>query len=414
MAGALRENLHSRILAQIDAESQDYPSVRDVSLAELKRRHRAKEREVKIKRLERVKRKDLQKDSDEAAAVATKAAIYLENLAKLNCDETEKEATRYEEKLAEVDRKTKRFFDVVDKRKGTTRTNGAMYYGDFIEIDKGLDWIPHGYGEIRLPSGETIYEGEFASGMRHGHGTVRFPDGDQWKGSFYKDEARGLGTYTWCKLQHGAPALEPRKAIFHREGRSAWLDDLIPGRRVVVYRMPHEVHGKIGTITEKVGVGQANHIDKPVYRIHFDESGRVETVNLAEQRFGVLHHQALFHRFESTQHIGLQKSDYSRDSHGNLSQNENMFRPEAELSKLETSKAADTMRRQWEQRLAKEAAAQAKNEAKSEVAKALANQRQCASAHASEESALQERVLGEIAAKKNARLHIISRLSSRS
>lgn len=413
MAGALRENLHCRILAQIDAESHDSPSVGDVSIVELKRRQRAKERQVEIKRQERATRKQLQKDSDEAAAVANKATIYLENLAKLNCNEVAKQATRYEEELAEVDLKTKRFFDVVDKRKGTTRTNGAMYYGDFIEIDKALDWIPHGYGEIRLPSGETIYEGEFAHGMRHGHGTVPFPDGGQWKGSFYKDEARGLGIYTWCKLQDGRPELQPRRAIYHNEGRSAWLDDLIPGRRVVVYRLPHEVYGNTGTIVEKVRVGQANLIEKPVYVIHFDESGRLEAVNLAEHRFDVLHHQALFHRIESAQKVELQQREYSHDSHGNFSQNENLFRPEAEVSKAETLQARYAMRRRWEQRLARNAATQAKKDDKTEIARALAKQRQCASAYASEEAALQQKVSIEIAAKKSARLRQISELSRR-
>ena len=107
---------------------------------------------------------------------------------------------------AEVERKTKRFFDVNPhcKRLFTTNT-GAVYFGDFEFLHPpptdprhphlADDWHPHGWGEMKLETGQVVYEGEWVRGVRHGRGTWFFDDEkSSWDGTFYKNEARGLGT----------------------------------------------------------------------------------------------------------------------------------------------------------------------------------------------------------------------------
>ncbi|KAJ8601665.1 hypothetical protein CTAYLR_007460 [Chrysophaeum taylorii] len=377
MAGALRENLHGKLLARMALQKEEIKE-ENLSIAELVRCEQARKRAEEVRRQKKLRQKQLRKDAEEASTVALAATKFLEKLAKQNQEE-ELKIRRYDEMLAEMERKTKRFFDVVVK--GKVQTTGTVYFGDFVEL--GDDWLPHGYGEIRLSTGETVYEGDFSYGLRHGHGKVLFENGDEWMGTFYKDQARGLGTYKWCAPELGdGTAREPRRAIYHADARRAWLDELIPGKRLRVHRSPFGLDGTI--------VGIKDHT--PVCTVYFDATGRREVVNLAHQSFELLHHQTLFHRVESTRFSELLRYEYERDDGtATSSYDENFFSPEPKQSAADDDAGAKQTESNRNGVLKK----------KSVLDDAMSDQRLRATEDALEESAIAETTQQQNLARKN-------------
>lgn len=202
----------------------------------------------------------------------------------------------YEESLAELERKTKFF------------SEGHKYVGDFLEFVGG-DWLAEGVGEFQFDTGEVAYEGEWRSGLRQGQGTATFEEG-QWRGSFWKDEAKGVFVSN------------NREALYHGEALRAFVDELVPGKRLRVHRRSAED----GTI-----VGR---FKKAIFYVHFDARGRREIVDLAQTSFELLQHQSYFHRIESTQlndmDATLVDPTLPEKQHLTFFYAENIFRPPEE------------------------------------------------------------------------------------
>jgi ribosomal protein L22 len=89
-------------------------------LLRLLRQREAADREARIKarRLRRA-------DAKMAKEVALEAIEYLEELERARWNATKQER-EYAEMIAEMERKTKRYFHVTDERKGTTARTGGL------------------------------------------------------------------------------------------------------------------------------------------------------------------------------------------------------------------------------------------------------------------------------------------------
>ena len=120
-------------------------------------------------------------------------------------------------------------------------------------------------------------------GLRHGAGTLFFDNGDEWRGTFHLDEARGRGTYKWAATQTensdderstGTLEIRTRDALYHRNARAAWVDELVPGRRVRIPTFALSNVGEAGTIVGQPGAGTCRRSDCK-YEVHFDKSGQV-------------------------------------------------------------------------------------------------------------------------------------------
>lgn len=398
MAGALREGLHGKMLAQLPEEEIK----EECSIAELMRRERAQHRAKEFEQKEKLRAKRRQDDAHEAAAAAAAATKLLDTLAKAR-EAEQKQLKRYEDELVELERKTKRFFDIVpDKRQAfKIRTNGVIYFGNFIDL--GDDWLPHGFGEYRLPTGETTYEGEFARGLRHGQGMMRFENGDQWFGTFYKDEARGVGRYKWCQPEgSGPPVPAPRTAVFHGETLCAWLDELIAGKRIRVYSGPRDSIGSDATVIGGVA-GKPSH----VFYVHLDASGRREIVDVAHQRIELLVRQHLYYRFESTQTNRLSvRYDFLNDVATETPHNYNMFRPGAldvQRDKKDPAEEANAQRQAYDGRVAQRRKTKLHEEAKATLEDAILDRQRQALAEEQSEATLNDEISNEIRRRKTGR-----------
>lgn len=398
MAGALREGLHGKILAQLPEEEIK----EECSIAELMRRERAQQRAKQLEQKEKLKAKRRQDDAHDAAAAAAAATKLLDALAKAR-EAERKQLKRYEDELIEMEQKTKRFFDVVpDKRKALKiRTNGVTYFGSFIVL--GDDWLPHGFGEYRLATGETSYEGEFVRGLRHGQGMMRFENGDQWFGTFYKDSARGVGRYKWCQPEgSGRRAPVPRTAVFHGESLCAWLDELIAGIRLRIYSHPGDSIGSDATVIGGV-VGKPNH----VFYVHFDASGRRDIIDVAHQRFELLVRQSVYYRFESTQVNQLSvRYDLIKDVATGTLHNYNMFRPDTLDVQRDTKdpvEEAEAQRRAYDRRIAQRRQTKLQEEAKATLENAILDRQRQALAEAQSETTLNHEISNEIQRRRTGR-----------
>ena len=420
MSGALRTGLHSKVLAGLD----DTP----------------KTDETKEERREACRRR---REDRLLAKQAVAAAMEVQAKRNAARKQEEDRIQRYEAEAAEMERKTKRFFDVVvtaedaHSRKLATRTTGAKYFGDFLQRDNE-DWLPHGSGELQFDTGEVPYDGEWRSGLRHGKGIATFARGEQWHGTFFQDQANGIGIYkppppeddddddvspdnnvedddteddddetdddaedpssssSSSSSKMPPEIIPPRQAIYHGESRRAFVDELIPGKRIRVYKKGD------GTIVGRTP-GR-----KGVYDVHFDETGRCDVVDLGQIPFNILEHEGYFHRIDATTMNDTDNLIKDRRRNTNLTSfyTENLFRPDRipkaddHVAKLEAA-----AQKKWLDKVARETAANEAAAAKAKLDSALSTQQ--AQLHAASEEAIahQQEIQNAIAAKKAANKH---------
>ncbi|KAJ1458676.1 hypothetical protein M885DRAFT_586057 [Pelagophyceae sp. CCMP2097] len=323
-----KQSHYANLLATLDSAPVEAKE-EEVSTAELLRRERLEAKAVLEKAEAKAARATVKVEAFAAAAACEAARLLLAKLAAADAAKAAR-LRALEEEHANVERQMKRFFDVTDQRTGAVETTGGLYFGDHLTL--GDDWLPDGYGELRYPSGETHYEGDWKRGQRHGAGTLRWDCGDKWEGTFHRDAARGLGVYKWAADEEtGAAPFQPRLAIYHGETRRAWVDDLVPGRRLRLEAgFLRSGEAPTGTIVGRAALGTraetafdseglvadgSSPRREPVaaarnsdckYKVHLDGANKAFVVDLATISFDLLYEDCR-HRIEATQEAALNR-----------------------------------------------------------------------------------------------------------
>eukprot|EP00752_Nemacystus_decipiens_P004683 g4271.t1 len=219
--------------------------LREISLRQLEEDARRKE-DARMRELERKRQAAIEK--------------------RINQERREKELIR------EMEANTMRFWrrDVTGKRKET----GVLYFGESKR--RGDAWVPHGHGEYRV-HGEIIYDGEFCNGAMHGKGRLLLDSGDIWAGQFWKDMVQGLGTMI-------AEDNTKRKAIYWRDRRVCFLDELTPGCRLQLLgdEFVRDAGGAAAVVSATHREGR--------YRLRLD-NGTEKLLRLDSERFRLLRHK---------------------------------------------------------------------------------------------------------------------------
>ena len=158
-----RTSVHEKLLAAMDAAAVEEKE-EDVPIAELLRRERQKEQEAKDAAAEVARQIEARAEAERQLEIELAEFAKKEEEARLKKIEDDKVAARWAA-LAEMERKTKRFFDVDDssQRQLEITTTGGVYFGEYEVL--GDDWRPHGFGEFRMDTGAVVYEGEWSRGQ---------------------------------------------------------------------------------------------------------------------------------------------------------------------------------------------------------------------------------------------------------
>ena len=383
----------------------------DLSVAELLRRERQKKRELVEAEEARLVRAREKEDAARQLAVQREAEEALREEERAAQREIERQEALVRE-VEENERKTKTYFDISqhDRHKPTFHhlvkaTTGGQYFGDYEVLGKDpeelekdaikrfcadkdckeyeltkleeeemhiwvkkqvgkqrqmlrairpfIDWRAHGWGKFRANSGEVVYKGQYVRGQRHGRGTWTFADGASWQGHFFKDDAKGLGTYRWTEDVTELDAdgayvvvdrkIQERDAFYHANTRRAFADELKTGCRLTLLdgtatvvgrptralvkalkeaeeRVVKSRHGKLFATTEErdayadraesqVLEARAALRNETRYNLHFDLSNIEREVDLADVAFSLDGHKPLVHHFARKEHLHLKRYD---------------------------------------------------------------------------------------------------------
>ena len=400
-----RTSVDAKLLAAMDAAPEEEKE-EDVPMAELLRRERAEAAAAVQAQADLARREAerAQKEIELELELARRAE-ELDELRKKQ-EEEERVAARWAA-MAEMERKTKRFFDVNPETRGRQLecvTTGGVYFGDYDVL--GDDWVPSGWGEFRAPTGATIYEGEWSRGLRHGAGTLYFETGDEWRGTFHLDEARGLGVYKFAgeeDAETGALEVRERDAYYHRDARAAWYDEVVPGRRVFVPSFRLENVGDAGTVVGRPAGPRRRAESK--YLVHFDLSGERRVVDFAVVYFRLLVKEPLMHRFEHAQERTLRRYDYAADVAARATSDyaENFYRDEVPTKAKPPAPASEDGRAAFLRRKADLARAAAAESKAASLGDALTANQEAAAATDEEEAKFQAEVQRQIDARQSAR-----------
>ncbi|CAN0044028.1 unnamed protein product, partial [Phaeothamnion confervicola] len=204
--------------------------------------------------------------------------------------ERQRDAFAREEKklLKELQAKTKAFWLLDDA--GKKQPTGVAYIGEAKAV--GNAWVPHGHGEYRV-RGEVVYDGSFVDGFMHGTGLLTFPAGDAWEGGMWRDQLHGLGTLFPPPPSSadgddanddggggGSAGPAPCRAIYRRDRRVCFVDDLRYGTRIVVAGPRHARNSGAATV-----LGPGN-FTAGVYTVVFDDGVR-KRLNLIDEEFSL-------------------------------------------------------------------------------------------------------------------------------
>eukprot|EP00628_Pelagophyceae_sp_CCMP2097_P017905 CAMPEP_0206831860 /NCGR_PEP_ID=MMETSP0975-20121206/17601_1 /ASSEMBLY_ACC=CAM_ASM_000399 /TAXON_ID=483370 /ORGANISM="non described non described, Strain CCMP2097" /LENGTH=396 /DNA_ID=CAMNT_0054374247 /DNA_START=116 /DNA_END=1304 /DNA_ORIENTATION=+ len=285
-----KQSHYANLLATLDSAPVEAKE-EEVSTAELLRRERLEAKAVLEKAEAKAARATVKVEAFAAAAACEAARLLLAKLAAADAAKAAR-LRALEEEHANVERQMKRFFDVTDQRTGAVETTGGLYFGDHLTL--GDDWLPDGYGELRYPSGETHYEGDWKRGQRHGAGTLRWDCGDKWEGTFHRDAARGLGVYKWAADE---------------ETGAARSNGTIVGRAALGTRAEtaFDSEGLVadGSSPRREPVAAARNSDCK-YKVHLDGANKAFVVDLATISFDLLYEDCR-HRIEATQEAALNR-----------------------------------------------------------------------------------------------------------
>lgn len=397
--------MHAKLLAALDDEVEEEKE-EDVSIAELLRRERTAAREVEAQALAMVQKAEERKERERQLELELAALAKRQEEERVRAIEADKEK-RALAAIAEMERKTKRFFDVdPTQRKLHIVTTGGVYFGEYEVL--GDDWHPSGWGEFRLETGAVVYEGEWVRGLRHGAGTLFFDNDDLWEGTFYLDEARGLGTYRRAAVtspETGSAVAEEREAYYHRNTRAAWKEELIPGRRVVVPSFRLANVGDAGTIVGRPADVATNPKSRTKFCVHFDLSGTKHVVDLGVIFFTIVLSSPLVHRFEHDQERELVRYDYAADAADRTRSDyhENFYRDEVVTKAKKAPAFTEANRDAFLARKAREKREAVEHMKKAELKVSLGVQAEAEKTSSAEEAAFQVEVQKQIDAKQTAR-----------
>lgn len=98
-----------------------------------------------------------------------------------------------ERKRQEIERRTKRYYEINMYGRKVPPPDAPKYFGDFTTANVG--WCPHGTGQMFLED-ELKLEGAFKDGFFHGNGKVMWNDGSVWEGGIKNNRMDGIGTLT--------------------------------------------------------------------------------------------------------------------------------------------------------------------------------------------------------------------------
>ncbi|CAM9844118.1 unnamed protein product [Ectocarpus fasciculatus] len=259
------DKLYNELLEQADNEPEE-----ELTEAERAKRFLA-EKQITIEKLKEISLKKLEEDARRKEAARLRELERKRQQAaiekRIEQEKKEKELIRH------IEENTMRFWkrDITGKRKET----GILYFGESKR--QGEAWVPHGHGEYRA-HGEIIYEGQFFDGAMHGEGRLLMHNGNIWAGQFWKDMVQGLGTIISDEDN------SKRKAIYWRDRRVCFLDELTPGCRLQLLsdEFVRDADGAALIVGPTHREGR--------YRLRLD-NGTEKLVRLDNERFRLLRHK---------------------------------------------------------------------------------------------------------------------------